>query len=182
MCNYNSAYEAANDLVDKFCTEYNSSPMVLLGVDPPWATKIQYPIQQDPLHQFADFILQELNAGTKIFTFYSENLDEYASWLFKSDIDQFRVLIDIPHIKGLRNWPDHATDLLLTRIFLHELGHIVQHRDHMFRNGLGKADNCLAEHEEYAWNFAASVVGLALGDYAKKCKESNQPDKAWLFA
>ena len=80
-------------------------------------------------------------------------------------------------------------EIARVRLFYHELGHFVLHRLKLFGDlfkPLTKrsrpADKSSQHQEEEAWLYAATVIGLALGDHAYSCRTKDLTDDTWLLA
>jgi len=93
-------------------------------------------------------------------------------------------LIDLPLVTQERGSDPEAVTRVLTRLYLHELGHVAMHLDHIFGAKdffAGMGETASAGMEAEAWQFAGTTLGLALGDYAKRCREEGSPDLAWQY-
>jgi hypothetical protein len=110
------------------------------------------------------------------------NLQGYGSWLYRNFAGSYAAIFDEQLISSAtatsfnRILPTEA----IARLFLHELGHFVLHRQHLFKDhhSSGLAASALAEMEAEAWFFAYVIVGLARGDRAALTTAA--VDNTWL--
>ena len=104
--------------------------------------------------------------------------DKPVSWLCRSN-GAPAVIIDRPHI--VESLPTHTVSRCITRIILHEIGHIVEHWAKL--EPPGQLDQPLPSaephHEAEAWWFGQAVVGAAVGALACQHRKDGGYDQAW---
>lgn len=89
------------------------------------------------------------------------------------------ILIDYGVIGA--NIPDHSQRKVITRIILHEVGHVILHfKDILALGGLGGAGANETQEEE-AWLFSSAIIGLALGQIAPSGRPAIK-DCAWTMS
>jgi hypothetical protein len=111
---------------------------------------------------------------------HGKNLGGYASWLYMVFPGVYATVFDGACISRRFARQDRTLDEIYVRLYLHELGHLVLHRDNLFRglnNGL--AISAQAVDEEEAWFFASCVMGLAVGARAREAKQRSYLDDSW---
>lgn len=93
-----------------------------------------------------------------------DGLDGYGSWLYRVHAGKYAAV----HDESLLTACNSNTAEVLVRLYLHELGHFVLHREVLFKdpNTCRRADKALPQMEDEAWFFAYIVLGLARGDLA----------------
>lgn len=78
---------------------------------------------------------------------------------------------------------------LRIRLYYHELGHFVFHRNTLLANAKRaegviveqRATPATAQMEEQAWLFSIMIVAIALADHSYALRIAGRPDDAWLF-
>jgi hypothetical protein len=105
-----------------------------------------------------------------------------ASWLWKTGVKVPMIAIDKEYVTALVPRDDQR-DKIFTRLLLHEVGHVVFHWKDL-RPGIPRGDaapllGATVEQEEEAWWFASSIVGLAVGDQARRLRAGGANDAAW---
>lgn len=108
--------------------------------------------------------------------------DRPASWLWKKGDGSPRVLIDLGYVTQEVSAPER--NKVLTRILLHEIGHVALQWDALDPNVADQASASTSEHEEQAWVFCGAILGLALGFLADGARRERPPtnDPTWRFA
>lgn len=106
----------------------------------------------------------------------------HASWLYVVFPGVYATIFDEDKIRVICTGVGSSRNLddVLVELYLHELGHLVLHRDDLFKglkNGL--AINAQADHEEEAWLFAYCVLGHAKGGRAREAKLRTYLDDSW---
>ena len=107
------------------------------------------------------------------------------SWLYRVSDISFSVVFDEENIRSECRLRETHFSRAMTRLFLHELGHFVLHRDRL--GNLEKSDvptpmlPAVAEMEAEAWQFASTVIGIGVGSIAHFARERNHRDMSWLF-
>lgn len=71
---------------------------------------------------------------------------------------------------------------ILTRIILHEIGHIVLHFCKILKDSVGAVKSANDNQEEEAWIFCFAVIGASLGEAARKGRELKITDRAWNYS
>lgn len=104
-----------------------------------------------------------------------------ASWLFHMGENVPVVYVDKDFIES--GTKSHLTEKnkIITRIVLHEVGHIVLHWDDLRPKGCRHALPAKPQQEEEAWWFCGLVIGLALGLASKQARLRTPPahDPVW---
>lgn len=98
------------------------------------------------------------------------------SWLWHQGGGVPWVLLDFKEI--LSKFSIGEERKIVTRIILHEIGHLVLHFQALAGMGKGLVPSSNAIQEEEAWLFCSVIMGLALGNLAKS-KRPNSVDAAW---
>jgi hypothetical protein len=109
------------------------------------------------------------------------HLQGYGSWLYRSFAGSYAAVFDERLIAVMAPTVKAKEMELKTKLFLHELGHFVLHRDKLFngQRSAGLAATAVAEMEAEAWFFAYVILGLARGDRAALTTASI--DNTWLL-
>lgn len=111
-----------------------------------------------------------------------EDLGGYGSWLYQAKFrGTFYVVFDGVEIARLCRRLRKNADEVQVKLYLHELGHFVLHREELFagKGTMQEAMNAEAEMEVESWLFAYVVMGLCVGDYAYQSKNLFSPDDSW---
>jgi hypothetical protein len=121
----------------------------------------------------------------------------FPSWLYlvahldskkkRTGCPMFAAVFDITFIDAKRV-NSQSPETVVNRLFFHELGHFVLHRDDLFGKPPFKddedsipADKCTPEQEEEAWIYAGAIVTICLGDHAFSKRRAGEPDDTWLI-
>jgi hypothetical protein len=109
------------------------------------------------------------------------HLQGYGSWLYRNFAGSYAAVFDERLIAVMAPAVRAKEMELKTKLFLHELGHFVLHRNDLFNGhkSTGLAASAIAEMEAEAWFFAYVILGLAKGDRAALTTASI--DNTWLL-
>jgi len=113
-----------------------------------------------------------------------QDLDGYGSWLYHGAyLGTYSVVFDGREITRLAAQFGNSPEAMQFRLFVHELGHLIFHREKIFRDipVNERALNASAEFEAEAWLFAGIFTGLCIGDNSYQAKILGQPDKSFLI-
>ena len=103
------------------------------------------------------------------------------TWLWCSSNGAPGLLIDYDQIDVA--FPQRpVAQKVITRLFLHEIGHLVLHFKRLTTGSSGRVHNSTSLDEEEAWAFCGIILGLALGTIARGGRDTHpkdQVDKAW---
>jgi hypothetical protein len=111
-------------------------------------------------------------------------LGGYGSWLYRgSPLGVYNVVFDNQNLNGICGKTGKRIGEVKTKLYLHELGHLVLHGQQLFRGvDLGsQGQNAEADMEAEAWLFAAVVFGIAVGDQAHNSKVFTFADNSWQY-
>ena len=100
------------------------------------------------------------------------------SWLWHKGKGVPHILIDFDAIHEKVPNTERKT---VTRILIHEVGHLVLHYPDIASFARGRVSSCTALQEQEAWVFAGIVVGLALGQTAPDLRPQ-VVDNAWKLS
>jgi len=108
------------------------------------------------------------------------SLGGYGAWLYIATPGIYYVIFDEPEIRrrcGQLKKNEYETR---TKLFLHELGHLVKDQSQLFDvtppSRAVPADPLMELH---AWCFAGILVGLCAGCSAAGMRHADSPDRAW---
>lgn len=107
------------------------------------------------------------------------------SWLWKHPDGSPAVLVDVDQVALAFPGNEREQKKILTRLFLHEIGHVVLHLAELNVIPTGAADEGVYhpgvkdEQEEEAWIFCGVILGLALGCLARDGRNAGLIDCAW---
>jgi hypothetical protein len=115
--------------------------------------------------------------GATVSTVSSLGSTNSPSWLWHQGNGVVWILLDLPTVQGVISVQEERK--LITRIILHEIGHVVLHYPDVSRYGRGNVPSAEDHQEEEAWLFSGILLGLALGLVAKKGRGAGITDLAW---
>lgn len=133
------------------------------------------------------------NADAQVM-FFKLSTDEHepssrpASWLCLDEKDAPVVVVDDKYVREMVPVADY--DRTVTRLILHEVGHVVEHWSQLaeqaphdpvalLHHPPPRVAASTSDQEREAWWYAAAVVGFALGDCAYDDRMAGGYDRAW---
>lgn len=119
----------------------------------------------------------------------------FPTWLYMTRRDgkqtggpQYAAVYDQAFLKTSRHASQNP-DIVINRLFFHELGHFVLHRQELFtplhetiKDPEIAAIQASERHEEEAWYYASVIVGVALGDHAFSVRRKGESDDTWALS
>jgi hypothetical protein len=104
-----------------------------------------------------------------------------ASWLFHMGNNVPVIYVDKDIISSGTVAPMLEKNKIITRVVLHEIGHIVHHWKTLRPMGCRHANPATPQQEEEAWWFCGLIIGLALGLASKQARLREPPahDPVW---
>ncbi len=111
-----------------------------------------------------------------------QNLDgeqRAPSWLWKNEDGAPIILMDVDQVTLSFPQNEKEQKKIRTRLFLHEIGHIVLHLSALKNQRSAFHPGVSDDQEEEAWIFCNVIVGLALGCVARSGRLNNVIDGAW---
>lgn len=110
------------------------------------------------------------------------NLQGFASWLYQSKPGVYSVVFDYNAVRSFYGLRGQDAGAALRRIYLHELGHMVLHREAFLPvRGRGALDVQAPEMHAEAWFFAGMILSFAAASRAADARSLHLPDDAWQF-
>ena len=104
------------------------------------------------------------------------------TWLWHQGGGRPAILIDFDQI-GHSFPADAQKQRTITRLILHEIGHMTLHYGSLRSQARGKVSSASPQQEQEAWAFAGIILGVALGGLARSGRTRVPPiiDGAWKF-